>query len=129
MNKIIFLNYCLSVYLSRGRKDLIKKGTWFLFSNELFFIFVSLVVLILTRFEFRLSGGILLILLIMIWGISFYGTNSWIIGQIERSEIDRKYKILQPNAALITLIGAIFFLFCFFLFLFTIICTFEGYLI
>lgn len=128
MNRIILLNYCLSFFLSRGKKDLIKNGTWFLFANELFFILLSLVVLILTRFEFRLSKGILLFLLIAIWGISFYGTKSWLIGQIEKKGIVTKYKTLQPKAALITLMGAMFFLSSFLLFLFTIIKTFEGYL-
>ena len=128
MNRIILLNYCLSFFLSRGRKDLIKNGTWFLFANELFFILLSLIVLILTRFEFRLSKGILLFLLIAIWSISFYGTKSWLIGQIEKRGIVTKYKTLQPKAVLITLIGAVFFLSSFLLFLFTIIKTFEGYL-
>ena len=84
--------------------------------------------LILTRFEFRLSKGILLFLLIAIWSISFYGTKSWLIGQIEKKGIVTKYKTLQPKAVLITLIGAVFFLSSFLLFLFTIIKTFEGYL-
>lgn len=128
MNRIILSNYCLSFFLSRGKKDLIKNGTWFLFANELFFILLSIVVLILTRFEFRLSKGILLFLLIAVWGISFYGTKSWLIGQIEKRGIVTKHKTLQPKAALITLMGAMFFLSSFLLFLFAIIKTFEGYL-
>lgn len=129
MNKIVLLNYCLSVFLSRGKKDLIKNGTWFLFANELFFIAISLVVLILARFDFQLSKGILLFLLITIWGVSFYGTKSWLISRIEKGKIDTKYKYLQSKTALITLMGSIFFLGSFLLFLFTIIKTFEGYLI
>ncbi|MDP2723267.1 MAG: hypothetical protein Q8O72_10960 [Bacteroidales bacterium] len=128
MKRIILLNYSLSIFLSRGRTDLVKNGTWFLFANELFFILLSLIVIILTRFEFRLSQGILLFLLIAIWGISFYGTRSWLIGQIAKKGIVTKYKTLQPKAALITVMGAMFFLSSFLLFLFTIIKTFEGYL-
>lgn len=128
MNRIIFLNYCLSFFLSRGKKDLIKNGTWFLFANELFFILLSLVALTLTRFEFKLSKEILLFLLIAIWGISFYGTKSWLISQIDKSGIVSKHKTMQPKAALITLMGAMFYFSSFLLFLFTIIKTFEGYL-
>lgn len=128
MNRIILLNYYLSVFLSRGKKDLIVTGTWYLFASELFNIAMTLVVSIVTRFDYRLSNGILIFLLITIWGISFYGTKNWLIGQIEKKVIVTKRKTLQPKAALIALIGALFFLSSFLLFLFTIIKTFEGYL-
>jgi len=129
MNKIVLLNYCLSAFLSRGKKDLIKKGTWFLFANELFFTVISLVVLVITRFDFRISNGILLFLLIAIWGISFYGTKDWLISQIEKRKIDTKYKTLQFKTASNTLMGSIIFVGSFLLFLFVIIKAFEGYLI
>ena len=129
MYKIVLLNYCLSAFLSRGKKDLIKNGTWFLFANELFFIVISLVVLVITRFDFRISNGVLLLLLITIWGISFYGTKDWLLSQIEKRKIDTKYKILQSKTASNTLMGSIIFVSSFLLFLFIIIKTFEGYLI
>lgn len=129
MDKIVLLNYCLSAFLSRGKKDLIKNGTWFLFANELFFIVISLVVLVITRFDFRISNGVLLLLLITIWGISFYGTKDWLLSQIEKRKIDTQYKILQSKTASNTLMGSIIFVGSFLLFLFIIIKTFEGYLI
>ena len=129
INKIVLLNYSLSAFLSRGKKDLIKNGTWFLFANELFFIAMSLVIFIITRFDYRLSKGLLLFLLIAIWGISFYGTKDWLISQIEKRKIDSKYKTLQTKAVSFTLIGSIIFVSSFLIFLFTIFKTFEGYLI
>lgn len=129
INKIVLLNYCLSVFLSRGKRDLIKKGTWFLFANELFFIIISLIVLVITRFNFRISKGILFLLLIIIWSISFYGTKKWLISQIEKGKINNKYKALQPKTATSTLIGSLIFVGSFSLFLLVIIKTFEGYLI
>lgn len=129
MNKIVLFNYCLSVLLSRGQKNVIKNGTWYLLASELFNIVISLVVFVITRFDYRLSEWILLFLLITIWAISFYGTRNWLLSQIEKRKIEKKYKTLQPKTALNTLMGSIMFLGSFLLFLFTIFKTFEGYLI
>lgn len=129
MNKIVLFNYCLSVFLSRGKKDVIKNGTWYLFASEIFNIVISLVVFVITRFDYRLSKGVLLLLLITIWAFSFYGTKNWLISQIEKRKIESKYKTLQLKTSINTLIGSILFLGSFLLFLFTIIKTFEGYLV
>lgn len=128
LNKMIVLNYCLSHFLSRGKKGIPKNGTWFLFANELFFILLSIMVLILTRFEFRFSKGMLLFLLLAIWSISFYGTKSWFIGQLEKREIEIKFRTIQ-HKKLFTLMGAVIYLSSFLLFLVSIIFSFEGYLI
>lgn len=117
------------MFLARGKKVKINDATWFLFANELFYIAITLGVLILTRFEYRLSQGILLFLLIAIGSFSFYGTKSWLIGQIEKRRIGKKYKSLQPKTALFTFMGAMLLLGSYILCVFTIIKTFQGYLL
>ena len=73
MNKILLYNYSLSFYFSRGKKELVQKGTWFLFANELFFVSVSFAMFLITRFDIKIPGAIILICYLFIWYSAFYG--------------------------------------------------------
>lgn len=128
MSKILFYNYCLSVFFSNGKRDLFKKGTWFLFAHELFFISISFGAFLITRFDYRIPNGILLFLLLFIWYITFYGTRNWVLSQLEIECIDRQYNAMKPKTGTNTLIGFLLFAGSFFLQITIVILTFQGYL-
>ena len=127
MNKILLYNYSLSVYFSRGKKELVKKGTWFLFANELFFVSVSFAMFLITRFDIKIPGTIILIAYLLIWYGAFYGIRNWVQSQLETKKIEIKYKGLEQKASK-TLLGFLFFIGSFLLFLIVAISTFQGYL-
>ncbi len=128
MKKILLYNYCLSIYFSRGKKDLLKKGTWFLFSSELFCFSISIVIFLLSLISFKLSGWLILILLVVIWVITFYGSQNWLLSQLEKRKIEQAYTTIE-NVMLYRLIGLLLYFGSFFFFLIIGILTFQGYLI
>ncbi|MCG9881228.1 MAG: hypothetical protein MH472_11580 [Bacteroidia bacterium] len=127
MNKILLYNYSLSVYFSRGKKELVKKGTWFLFANELFFVSVSFAMFLITRFDIKIPGAIILISYLLIWYGAFYGIRNWVQTQLETKKIEGQYKALERKTSKIFL-GFLFFIGSFLLFLIVAISTFQGYL-
>jgi hypothetical protein len=127
MNKILLYNYSLSVYFSRGKKELIKNGTWFLFANELFFVSVSFAMFLITRFDIKIPGAIILIGYLLIWYLTFYGVKNWVQSQLEINNIESEYKALKQKSSR-TFLGFLFFVGSFFLFLVVAISTFQGYL-
>jgi len=126
MKKILVYNYCLSVFFARGKKELFKKGTWFLFANELFFLLVSLAMFVVTRLDFILSDTILLMFLLGIWAISFYVTKSWLMNQLDTNGIVKEYDSIN-HKGLNASIGLILFVGSFIGFIIVGILTFEGY--
>lgn len=127
MNKILLYNYSLSVCFSRGKKELVQKGTWFLFANELFFVAVSFAMFLITRFDIKIPGAIILIFYLLIWYGAFYGIRNWVQTQLETKEIEVQYKALERKTSKIVL-GFLFFIGSFFIFLIVAIFTFQGYL-
>jgi hypothetical protein len=127
MNKILLYNYSLSVYFSRGKNELVKKGTWFLFANELFFVSVSFAMFLITRFEIKIPGAIIFISYLLIWYGAFYGIRNWVQTQLETKKIEIQYKVLERKTSK-TFLGFLFFLGSFLLFLIVAISTFQGYL-
>ena len=127
MEKLLLYNYSLSVYFSRGQKDLFRKGTWFLFANELFFISVSLTMIIITRFNYKMPGWITLFLLFFIWYFIFYGTKKWLFSQIDTKGIEKIHQELGQTT-FITFKGFFLFVGSFLFFCLIAIATFQGYL-
>jgi hypothetical protein len=127
INKILLYNYSLSVYFSSGKKELIKKGTWFLLANELFFLSVSFAIYLITRFDVKMPGGIILVFYLLIWYATFYGTRNWVYSQLETKKIEVEYKLLKQKGFKIFL-GLLSFIGSFLLFLIVSILTFQGYL-
>jgi hypothetical protein len=124
MKKIILYNYRLSVYFSRGRKNLVKNGTWFLFSSELFYLFVSLTMIILSVIPIKVSAWGLLFILILISYVTFFYLKPGILMKINEIERTKNNSI---NGS--CLIGLLLYFGSVFLFLIIGILTFEGYLI
>ena len=127
MNKILLYNYSLSVYFSRGKKELFNKGTWYLLASELFCISISFAMFLLTRFDVKMPGAIILIFYLLIWYGTFYGTKNWVHSQLEKKQIGFKYKnisriFLYRTAGLLLYLGSFIF------FLIVGISTFQGYL-
>lgn len=118
-------NYSLSAYFARGQKERFEKGTWFLFANELFFILISLVMFIVTMLDFKLPNIILVILLLAVWSLSFYGIKNWLVNQVRVNNIAKEYSRNTANV----FIGLLIFVGSFFMFLVVGTITFEGYLL
>ena len=127
MNKIFLYNYSLSVYFSRGKKELFQSGTWFLFATQLFCISVSLAMFFITRFDTKISGVIILILHLIIGYLSYYGTKKWLFSQLKKRGIEKQYKYIR-KLTLYRIIGLLLYFGSFFLFLIVAILTFQGYL-
>jgi hypothetical protein len=127
MNKILLYNYSLSVYFSRGKKELIKNGTWFLLANELFFVSVAFLMFLITRLDIKVPGAVILIFSLFIWYGTFYGVKNLVQSQLEAKQIEDKYKALKQKGAK-TFLGFLFFVGSFLLFLIVVISTFQGYL-
>jgi uncharacterized membrane protein len=127
MNKILLYNYSLSVYFSRGKKNLIKRGTWFLLANELFFLSVSFVFFLITQFNIKMSREIIFIFYLLIWYFTFYGIKNWVYSQLETKKIDVEYKAIKQKA-LETFFGLLFFIGSFLTYLIIVILFFQGYL-
>jgi hypothetical protein len=125
MRKILLYNYALAIYLARGNKELFIKGTWYLLANELFFILLSVVILVITRFNVRLPNSFLALLLFTIWYLSFYGYKTWLINLVRTQIIAKTYRVNVIHR----FIGLLLFVGTFILFLVTIIITFRGYLL
>lgn len=126
VKKVLIYNYSLSVFLSRGKKDIFRKGTWFLFANELFFVSISLAMFIVTRFDFILSDLILFTIFLTIWAASFYGTRNWLINQLQNKKIEKEYDDTE-NQTHNVLMGLVLFVGSFIAFIVFGILTFEGY--
>lgn len=126
MDKILLYNYSLSLYFSRGNKELVKKGAWFLISSEFFCLSVSVVMVLISIMPFRVSGISLILMLGAIWYFMFYYTKAWTLSKIGKLESQIK-KV--GNYKLYRIIGMLLYFGSFFLFLLIGILTFEGYLI
>lgn len=128
MNKLLLYNYSLAVYFSREKKELVNKGTWFLFSSEFFCFTVSFFMTVLSMLPFKIPGIGLLIILGLIWYFTFYATKNWLILEIEEMKIEHQLKNVE-SIILYRLIGLSLYFGAFFLFSLVGVLAFDGYLI
>jgi len=127
MNKILLYNFSLSVWFAGKKRNLFEKGTWFLFSYELFFITPSIVMFLLSLIEIRLSEWMLLLLLIFFWIIIFYGIRGWFMAQLKIRRIEEKYRTIE-KLWLYRLIGLLLYFGSPCFFIFSSILFFDEYL-
>jgi len=126
LNKILLLNYSLSVWLSRGKKDLFKNGTWYILASEIFFLNTALGLFVLSKIDYKVSNNILVFLYIIIWTFSFYGTKKWILNML--NNIEKVYSTIKHKKT-IAVIGLLIYILSFGGFFIIAVLAFQGYLI
>ena len=94
-NKLFVIFYALATFLSRGKRNIINRGTTYFIGSFLFFNTVSLMLFLLPKFSFRVGKIGLVSFLIVVGYITQVGIEKWIYKKLKSEKILDQYKSLK----------------------------------
>ena len=91
IQKILMFNYSLSVYFSRGKKQLINNGAAYLYVQTLFLFLTSLLVFVLFLLRIKILPLNFVLIASIILYYCFYYLKKRIVRKIEEEKYHIKY--------------------------------------
>lgn len=129
LKKILFSHYSLAVFFSKGKKEVVDNGTCYLFSNNLLFFIVAILMLLLSKIAYKLSPVVLITALFFLLYVCFYAIKKYLLNLIYEGEFLKIHKAISKKEKRNSIaLGLLMFIGSYIFFTIVSICVFQGYL-